>query len=174
MARGELLELLIRQSFWVLGDKRKTIRGKLPESTSWAARKSSSLETVVSPASAILEDGLDATGQQFLPICFRQAQGVRRCLVDITSRSSSWVSRQVSEDRLDEHIESGDRHVAFCLTSQSAVMRYLRGSACRRRTVLLGHRDVRTTMVYTRIIDRGPLGVISRRSRRPPSPHGAP
>jgi hypothetical protein len=35
---------------------------------------------------------------------------------------------------------------------------------------LLGHKDVRTTMIYSRLVDRGPLGVVSPRTgnRRQP------
>lgn len=39
---------------------------------------------------------------------------------------------------------------------------------------LLGHRDVRTTMIYTHVANRGPWGVQSPLDRRPPQPSGRP
>ncbi|XXX92193.1 tyrosine-type recombinase/integrase [Sorangium sp. So ce145] len=39
------------------------------------------------------------------------------------------------------------------------------GTDIRTIQTLLGHKDVRTTMIYTDIVDRDPLGVLS-----PPSP----
>jgi site-specific recombinase XerD len=35
------------------------------------------------------------------------------------------------------------------------------GTDIRTIQALLGHKDVRTTMIYTQMVDRGPLGVVS-------------
>ncbi|WP_437624234.1 tyrosine-type recombinase/integrase [Sorangium sp. So ce1151] len=127
-------------------DRPHALRAKMPEAATSLAWQ------YLFPASRPCTD--PATGRQFLYHLHEAA--VQRGVHD-TGHAAGLARR------------------ATCHTLRQSFATHLLEAGTDIRTIetLLGHRDVRTTRIYTYIIDRGPLGVIGPLGRWPPPQRGA-
>ncbi len=148
----------------------------------------------------ILHDREVALGYGFAPLPFALARkypaadrewawqfvfpASRRC---IDPRTRKTVRFRITESALQRTVKEAVRRAgiakpASCHTFRHSFATHLLEDGYDIRTVqqLLGHRDVRTTMIYTHVLKRGamgvrsPLDVISPAGRRGTSTHGTP
>lgn len=89
-----------------------------------------------------------------------------RCCADpVTGRQVRYHIHETAVQKAvkDAALTAGLRRRATCHTLRHSFATHLLEAGTDIRTIqtLLGHKDVRTTMIYTHVLDRGPLGVIS-------------
>ncbi|MGK3990552.1 tyrosine-type recombinase/integrase [Sorangium sp. So ce136] len=79
--------------------------------------------------------------------------------VSASSKHFRFASKTSTLDRRQIMVRRG----ATCQPLRNSFATHLleAGTDIQAIQTLLGHKDVRTTMIYTHIVDRGPLGVIS-------------